>query len=394
MRKMWWSIVLLALLLAGCAASQPGVEQALAEDVPAAVTVEQQPSPVQKEVAQLQSHQQDDRPTMPQEEQVPAPPVPAESQTPEQEEIKPAVEDRDGAEEPEEESAAVVEEATLKEEAAALQASPAAVPILVQSAASGTLVEENGSAAIDYSNTAEGYVMVRYTQNTGKRVKAQVSGPTTVYTYNITPEKWEAFPLSDGNGTYKITVYENVVDSKYAAVISITHSVTLENEFAPFLHPNQYVDYSKATKTVAKAAQITAGCSDTLQKVKAVYDYVVENLSYDQQRAATVKSGYLPELDSVLEEGKGICFDYAALMTGMLRSQGIPSKLVVGYAGETYHAWISVWTQESGWMDSAIYFDGNVWKRMDPTFASSGERSDSIMAYIGDGANYKGKYFY
>ena len=145
---------------------------------------------------------------------------------------------------------------------------------------------------------------------------------------------------------------------------------------------------------VATAAQITAGCSDTLQKVKAVYDYVVENLSYDKQRAATVKSGYLPNLDSVLAEGKGICFDYAALMTGMLRSQGVPSKLVVGYAGEAYHAWISVWTKESGWMDSAIYFDGNVWKRMDPTFASSSDRSDSIMAYIGDGKNYTAKYFY
>ena len=34
-------------------------------------------------------------------------------------------------------------------------------------------------------------------------------------------------------------------------------------------------------------------------------------------------------------------------MTGMLRSQGIPSKLVVGYAGTAYHAWISVWTEET-----------------------------------------------
>ena len=28
-----------------------------------------------------------------------------------------------------------------------------------------------------------------------------------------------------------------------------------------------------------------------------------------------------------MEIKKGICFDYAALMTGMLRSQGIPCKL-------------------------------------------------------------------
>jgi len=99
-------------------------------------------------------------------------------------------------------------------------------------------------------------------------------------------------------------------------------------------------------------------------------------------------------LDTVLEKKSGICFDYAALMTGMLRSQGIPCKLVVGYAGTAYHAWISVWTQEHGWVDGAIYFDGSVWQRMDPTFASGSGGDPAILRYIGDGANYTAKYFY
>ena len=126
----------------------------------------------------------------------------------------------------------------------------------------------------------------------------------------------------------------------------------------------------------------------------AVYDYVVQNLTYDKQRAATVKSGYLSDLDAVLREKKGICFDYAALMTAMLRSQGVPCKLVVGYAGTAYHAWISVWTKDTGWVDGAIFFDGTSWQRMDPTFASTGGQSAAIMKYIGDGANYKTKYLY
>ena len=124
-----------------------------------------------------------------------------------------------------------------------------------------------------------------------------------------------------------------------------------------------------------------------------VYDYVVTNLSYDYEKAATVKSGYLPELDLVLEAKKGICFDYAALMTAMLRSQEVPCKLVVGYAGQTYHSWISVWTEENGWVDGAIFFDGQSWKRMDPTFASSQARSDEIMEFIENG-NYRVKYLY
>ena len=81
-------------------------------------------------------------------------------------------------------------------------------------------------------------------------------------------------------------------------------------------------------------------------------------------------------------------------MTAMLRSRGIPCKLVVGYSGKAYHAWINTYTNEGGWVDSVIYFDGTSWKLMDPTYASTGRQSDAIMKYIGNGANYKAKYLY
>ena len=231
-------------------------------------------------------------------------------------------------------------------------------------------------------------------RSTSQRLKAQIKGPTTKYTYNVTAGEWEVFPLSDGNGSYQITVYQNVTGTKYASVLSLTTNVTLQDEFEPFLYSNQYVDYEAAPKTVEMAEKLTKNIKDPLKKVEAVYNYVVKNVTYDKKLASTVKSGYLPELDKVLKTKKGICFDYAALMTGMLRSQDIPCKLVVGYAGKAYHAWISVWSEENGWIDGVIWFDGTSWQRMDPTFASSGKSSKSIMAYIGDGANYSAKYFY
>jgi transglutaminase-like putative cysteine protease len=210
----------------------------------------------------------------------------------------------------------------------------------------------------------------------------------------VTPGKWEVFPLSDGNGSYQVAIYENVTGSKYAAVTSTSFSVQLKNQFAPFTLPNQYVNYADASKAVAKAAELVGKETDALKKVELVYGFVVGALTYDYDKAASVQSGYLPVLDRVLANKKGICFDYAALMAGMLRSQGVPCKLVVGYAGNAYHAWISVWSEKTGWVDGAIFFDGTTWQRMDPTFASSGQKSESIMAYIGDGKNYKEKYLY
>ena len=282
----------------------------------------------------------------------------------------------------------------VESEAAALaEAPPPAVSVVLEAEPSGEKEERSTDAVIDYSHTEDGYIMARYTSQTDKRLKLRIIGPTTTYTYNLPVDQWTVFPLSDGNGSYQAALYINTHDSKYAAVMAVQFEVALHDEFAPFLRPNQYVDYTNAVNTVEKGAGLCAGLTHPLEKVAAVYDFVVGTLEYDYDRAATVKSGYLPVLDQVLAEEKGICFDYAALMAAMLRSQEVPCKLVVGYVGDVYHAWISVWTEENGWVDGAIFFDGHVWKRMDPTFASSGERSDEIMEFIEHGT-YTVKYLY
>lgn len=280
------------------------------------------------------------------------------------------------------------------QEALVLQQAPPVVQTHATVEPSGVLIQEGSGIVIDYSNTEQGYIMVLCREENTPRLKVRLQGPSATYTYNLTPTEWTAFPLSDENGHYQVTVYRNVEGSKYAAVLSLQLDVTLEDPFAPFLRSNQYVNFDGAVKTVTQAALLTTDITDPLEKVAVIYDYVVTTLTYDQELAATVKSGYLPDLDAVLEKQSGICFDYAALMTGMLRSQGIPAKLVVGYAGSVYHAWISVWTESTGWVDGVIFFDGAAWQRMDPTFASSSHRSPEIMEFIGNNTNYSAKYFY
>ena len=78
----------------------------------------------------------------------------------------------------------------------------------------------------------------------------------------------------------------------------------------------------------------------------------------------------------------------------MLRSQNIPTRLEIGYSGKIYHAWISVYIEEIGWIDNLIEFTGDAWTRMDPTFASSNENSEKILKDIGDGSNYNLQYLH
>lgn len=263
--------------------------------------------------------------------------------------------------------------------------------------ASGTVVYtgETGAVSIDASHAEKGYIMVKCA-NAGAKLKVIVTGPSGVkYTYNLNNRgEYETFVLSDGSGAYSIGVYENISGTKYSVLFTQKIQVTLENEFVPFLCSNQYVNFDEKSQVVALAHRLTANTADDLKKVQLIYDYVIKNISYDKEKAATVQSGYLPDVDQVLRSKKGICFDYAAVMAAMLRSEDIPTKLVVGYTGSVYHAWISTYTPETGWIEGIIFFDGVSWKLMDPTFASSGNSSKEIMEYIGNGSNYTEKYLY
>lgn len=293
----------------------------------------------------------------------------------------------------------LVDLGALLDEAVPLDGLPP-ISIVLSPSAPGTAVQQNSSAVIDYSNAKDGYIMIKWTGgSTSSKIKVLIKGPNNSedYQYNLrTDGSYDTFPLSDGNGQYSVRVYKQVDGTKYSPVLTAKVSAQLTDEFAPFIRPNQYVNYSDDSKAVTKAAEIIQekGAGDNLSKTEAIYDWVVNNLSYDTAKASSVQSGYLPDIDVTLAEKKGICFDYAALMTGMLRSLGVPCKLVVGYAGTAYHAWVSVWTEETGWIEGVIYFDGTTWQRMDPTFASSAHSSDYIMKYIGDGSNYTVKYLY
>ena len=263
-------------------------------------------------------------------------------------------------------------------------------------AAAGTNVNRNQKAEIDYSNTADGYVMIKYLRETTKQLRVRITGPSEVtYQYTLKSDgNHEVYPLTDGSGSYAVCIYEQIEGTRYSTTTSIKISVKLTDEFAPYMRPNQYVNFKSDSAVVQKAGELVSGVDGLVDQVSAIYNFIIKNFSYDRQLAATVQSGYLPDVDKVLEKKKGICFDYAAVTTSMLRSQGIPTKLVVGYAGEAYHAWISVYSAETGWINDVIFFDGKEWKLMDPTFASTSNQSAAFLKLIGDGTSYKVRYLY
>lgn len=263
-------------------------------------------------------------------------------------------------------------------------------PVVRTPVAGGSLVYQCESASVDASHISDGYVMAEY-HGSNEKVKLQIKGPDGItYSYNL-QKGWETFPLTAGNGSYTIGVYENISGNKYSTALSCSIDVTISDEFGPYLYPNQYVNFSSTSLAVEKAADLAFSADSDIEVVENVYNYIISNFSYDYDKAKNVTSGYLPDIDKVYTEKKGICFDYAAIMASMLRTQNIPTRLEVGYVGEEYHAWISTYMEDIGWVNGIIEFNGSDWNLLDPTFAAT---SRSPISFITEDSKYLTKYVY
>lgn len=267
-------------------------------------------------------------------------------------------------------------------------------PKVLTPSADGVTVYQNDFASIDASNTSQGYVMVKY-NGANEKVKLQITCPDqSCYTYLISDRgAYDTFPLTAGNGSYTLQVLENVAGDTYTVSLTQSINVSIEDEFLPFLYPNQYVNFHTDSKAVSKGSDLAKDTYSDLDVVQNIYNYVIKNISYDTEKAQNVSYGYVPDVDDTLSSKKGICFDYAALMTSMLRSQNIPTKLEVGYSGDAYHAWVSTYIDDKGWVDDIIQFDGDTWQIMDPTLAATND-SAAVRKYVGDGSHYVVKYTY
>lgn len=269
-------------------------------------------------------------------------------------------------------------------------------PRVLQPDAPGLTTCGNEHVTIDTSNIGDGYVEIDYHGDSSK-VKIQITPPNgNTYTYDVkdfTPGGYETFPLTCGDGEYKVGIYTNVQDNMYATEYETDLSVQLADAFSPFLYPNQLVWFTASTKAVAAAEEAATPADTDLDAVSLIYDYVIHHMTYDWEKARTVKSGYIPDVDAVLASGKGICFDYSSLLTAMLRSQRIPTRMEIGYAGTAYHAWVSTYLDETGWVNGIIRFDGTSWELMDPTLATT-KTEKQYKDFIQTGSNYRAIYLY
>lgn len=213
--------------------------------------------------------------------------------------------------------------------------------------------------------TDRGLLRICYTDESGSKLKLQVIKDEYSINYNLKGDgQIEDFPLQFGSGEYTAHIMKNLHNNEYFAVESKTFTVTLYDENDVYLNSIQNIDWNYGMTPIKEVRYIIynslvskegnsllSACADD------VYQYVIENIQFDRSKAGRLPHTYLPDIEQIYADCKGICYDYTSLLAAMLRSIGIPAKLVTGYSSrypDAYHAW------------NEVYIDGT-WIILDPT---------------------------
>ncbi len=196
-----------------------------------------------------------------------------------------------------------------------------------------------------------GIIKAAYHSETGKKLKIMVEKDGKTIYYNLRNDGMaESFPLQFGNGDYKVNIMENVEGNKYKYLLTENIKLDMEDQKSVYLASIQNINWNQEMAAIKKAEELTKGLVGDQEKVKAIYDYIVNNVKYDYDKLSKLPTDYLPDIDTTIETNKGICYDYASTFAAMLRSVGIPAKLVKGYAKGVngYHAWNEVYNSKTG----------------------------------------------
>lgn len=158
---------------------------------------------------------------------------------------------------------------------------------------------------------------------------------------------------------YDVTRHERIALNPTAKVSTVALDSKERNQD---LQPDALVPVAGLPAELA--SKVTAGKNDSLDKARAIYDYVFTNMKYDKTGTGWGHGDVLYACDAK----KGNCTDFHSLFIAMARSQNIPARFEIGFplppdkhSGEIagYHCWSDFYIDGKGWIPVDI---SEAWK--------------------------------
>ncbi len=154
--------------------------------------------------------------------------------------------------------------------------------------------------------------------------------------------------LRFGQGSYQVTfnlvkpnANPDLIKFEALAVIELENQ-TIEDQ--RYLLPSWGIE-SDNPEIIQKAQEITKGIKGDYQKAQAIYGWVSKNIAYDVVKYQLNQVYDNEGAVKALKTKKGLCRDYANLVTALLRATGIEAKTVLGQAGTAGNLYGHAWNE-------------------------------------------------
>jgi len=118
------------------------------------------------------------------------------------------------------------------------------------------------------------------------------------------------------------------------------------------LKEEPFVSMSPRVRELAR--RITYGNTTPQAKARAIYDYIVNTMTYDK----TVPGWGNGDTERACDVAKGNCTDFHSLFMSLARAEGIPARFVIGFPLKPeaegtvpgYHCWAEFYAPDRGWI--------------------------------------------
>ena len=243
----------------------------------------------------------------------------------------------------------------------------------IQTQYDGKLASADAPVQIDISHVNEGWVGASVISD--RRIKFQVVYNGEKKNYDC-PTDGTPFmvELTSGSGEYMARVMRCEEGMLYSEIGAITFYAHMEDPGDIYLMSDSYLSFSEDDECVQIAAELRKESSCDAEFVSKVQEY----LTRYPYEVKDVGKGYVPDVDALLEDGCGFCMEYTFTLAAMLRSQGVPAKVIYGYIDSgVYHARNEVFIDHGGEYGGYSFKDG--WNVIDVTWYAYGYSQDMIM---------------
>src|SRR4030042_950561 len=214
--------------------------------------------------------------------------------------------------------------------------------------------------------------------------------PSNIFSYG--PNTYAEFVIKnpDDKLTIQITCNMEIYDFDLLKASSWVSNLQNNIDFDSYLKEEEYIEvddpYIQSSDIIHILTEVP------VDKVKLIYDYILDNLDYE---------GYNPDSVGAVEalrKGSGDCTEYTDLMVTLCRASNFPARSIEGYtinAGNLSigHNWTEVYINGYGWIPFDPTFDDGNGDSQNVTFSNL-ENVYVYMSFLRNDPNLKYYHYY